>query len=187
MTDVEQQFTVNPVLGDLKQNWGWILALGLLFMLLGFIGLGMTFGLTMVSVLFLGVLLVIGGVLQFLDTLKCHQWKGALWHVLIALLYIVGGGLVIYDPIMASAVITAMLAGILIAIGISRFIMALMVRGAKGWVWLLIGGIASFILGMMILLHWPVSGLWFIGLFIAIEMIVHGWTYVLVALAARSA
>ena len=39
----------------------------------------------------------------------------------------------------------------------------------------------------MIVLQWPVSGLWVIGLFVAIELILNGWSYVFVALAARKA
>ncbi len=42
------------VLGDLKKNWGWFLALGILFIILGFIGLGMSVALTIVSVTFFG-------------------------------------------------------------------------------------------------------------------------------------
>jgi uncharacterized membrane protein HdeD (DUF308 family) len=40
--------------------------------------------------------------------------------------------------------------------------------------------------GLMILMEWPQSGLWIIGLFIAIELIFNGWSYVFVALAARA-
>ena len=39
----------------------------------------------------------------------------------------------------------------------------------------------------MIAVRWPVTGLWVIGLFVAIEMIVNGWSCVFMALAARDA
>lgn len=42
-------------------------------------------------------------------------------------------------------------------------------------------------LGVIIATHWPVSGLWFIGLFVAVELIVNGWPCILLALAARHA
>lgn len=184
----DQASMTKPVeLKDLKPSWGWMLALGLLFLLLGFIGLGMTFGLTMMSVIFFGALLIVGGVLQFFDIFKSKQWKVALWHALISVLYVVGGCLVVYDPIMASAIITAMLAGILIAVGLSRIVIAFMMRGSQNWIWLLLAGIASLILGIIILAHWPVSGMWVIGLFIAIEMLINGWTFIILALAARRA
>jgi uncharacterized membrane protein HdeD (DUF308 family) len=48
-------------------------------------------------------------------------------------------------------------------------------------------GIVSILLGGIIVLQWPVSGLWVIGLFVAIELILNGWSYVFVAFAARKA
>jgi len=41
------------------------------------------------------------------------------------------------------------------------------------------------VLAAIIILGWPATGLWIIGLFIAIEMIFHGWSYIIIALAAR--
>lgn len=97
------------------------------------------------------------------------------------------GQTLIYDPFLASVLITALLASVLIIIGVSRFFMALMLRGSSGWGWLLVAGLIAIILGVMILMQWPISGLWVIGLFIAIEILVDGWTYIFLALALRRA
>ena len=172
---------------ELTRNWGWLLGLGILFVIFGSIGLGMVVGLTIVSILFLGVLFLIAGLAQIIDVFQSKQWKGALWHALIAGLYIVGGSLVIYDPVLASTIITALIAWVLIVIGLTRLIMAFWLRHADGWVWLLIAGITAVILGVMILVQWPVSALWVIGLFIAIELIVNGWSYIFIAIAIRKA
>lgn len=169
----------------LKRNWGWLLALGIFFVVLGCIGLGMLVGLTLVSMLFLGILLLIGGFSQLWDTFTTKDWDGVFWHAFIAALYIIGGGIVIYDPFLASALITAMLACVLIIIGITRLFMAATLRGSTGWIWLILAGLIAIALGIMILMHWPVSGLWVIGLFIAIELIVDGWAYIFLALGLR--
>ncbi len=170
---------------ELKRNWGWLLGLGILFVILGCISLGMVVGLTIASVLFLGVLLIIAGLSQIIDVFKSKKWKGVAWHALIAVLYIIGGSIVIYDPILASTLITVLLAWVLIIIGITRLIMASVLREATGWAWLVIAGITAIVLGALILLQWPYSGLWVLGLFIAIELIVNGWTYIFIALATR--
>jgi uncharacterized membrane protein HdeD (DUF308 family) len=173
--------------GELTKNWGWLLVLGIVFIILGTIGLGMLFALTIVSVLFFGVLMLIGGGVQFVDAFKCTGWKGVIWHVLMAILYVLGGIVVIIDPVLASVVITLMLAGVITGAGIVRLIMALQHRDAKGWGWALASGIISIVLGIMIFAKWPVSGLWIIGLFVAIEMIINGWSYIFLALAAKNA
>lgn len=172
---------------SLKRNWGWLLGLGILFVFLGCIGLGMIVGLTIASMLFLGVLLLIAGFSQFLDGFKSKQWRGAVWHDLIAILYIFGGAIVIYDPILASSLITVLLAWVLIFIGIIRLIMACALRDGTGWGWLVFAGLTAIALGVLILLQWPYSGLWVIGMFIAIEMLVNGWAYIFMALAIRRA
>ncbi|CAM2823101.1 HdeD family acid-resistance protein [Legionella worsleiensis] len=176
-----------PMVGELKRNWGWILGLGILFLILGCIGLGMVVGLTLVSMYFFGALLIISGITHIIDVFKHKEWKGIIWQALIAVLYIAAGCTVFYDPFLASTLITAILAALLIVIGFTRIVMALVLRDAKGWGWLMLAGITAIILGILILAQWPISGLWVIGLFIAIEMIVNGWTYIFIALSLRSA
>ena len=41
------------------------------------------------------------------------------------------------------------------------------------------------LLGLSIWRSWPISGLWVIGLFIGIDLIVDGWTEVMLAVMAR--
>jgi len=173
--------------GELEKNWGWLMAFGVASIILGSIGLGMSFMLTLASMVLFGALLVAGGVFQILDAFKCSGWKGAVWHVLIGLLYVVGGVIVMVDPVMASETFTLVLAGILIAVGLIRLIMAVQLRSAKGWYWPLLSGLVSLALGAMILAKWPASGLFVIGLIIAVELIFNGWAYLFVALAARAA
>ena len=90
MTKPRRDIASIPV--DLQRNWGWLLGLGVLFVVLGFIGLGMTVGLTLVSILFMGALFIIAGLVQIVDVFKSHHWKGVVGHALIAVLYIIGGG-----------------------------------------------------------------------------------------------
>ena len=174
-----------PVLGDLVHNWGWLLAMGLLLVILGTIGLGMTIWLTLATVFVFGVFMLIAGAVQLFQAFKCKGWESILWHVLIAIFYVVAGLVIMGDPLMASTLFTLLLGGALMGIGVVRLIMAFQVRGVKNWFWPLIGGIAAIFLGFIILTRWPVSGLWVIGLFVAIEMIFSGWTYIIIALGAR--
>jgi uncharacterized membrane protein HdeD (DUF308 family) len=167
---------------DLQRNRGWLLGLGIILLLLGFAGLGMTFGLTMVSIMFIGALFIVGGVAQIVDAFKSHHWRGMTGHALIALLYLLGGALIIHDPVLASAIITALIAWILIIIGMTRIVMAIALRQASGWGWLLFAGLMAILLGVLILVQWPYSALWIIGMFIAIELIINGWTYIFMAL-----
>jgi len=185
--NTEKNPMIENLLGDLQNKWGWLLALGISFILLGTIGLGMTFALTMTSMLFFGFLMLFGGAFQLVQSLHCKGWKSIVLHILVAIAYIIGGVVVISNPMVASSIITMMIAAILIAVGAMRIIMAIQLKEVKGW-WLpLISGISSLIFGGMIMTAWPLSGMWLIGLLIAIDLIFHGWGYVALALVAKDA
>lgn len=184
-SDVSAAEPAAAVFGAVQQNWGWILVLGILFLVLGVIGLGSLVALTLAGAFFFGILIIVGGVAQFLEALKCTGWKGVAFHVLIAVLYVIGGVFVVRDPLAASVVLTWVLAAVLICVGVLRIVMAIQMKSTGRWLVPLLGGIVSIVLGGIILAQWPLSGLFVIGLFVAIELIVNGWSYIFIALAAR--
>ncbi|MGD8235324.1 MAG: HdeD family acid-resistance protein, partial [Chromatiales bacterium] len=143
---------LKEVFGDLGKNWGWLMALGILFVVLGVIALGMPVAMTLTTVVFFAVLLFAGGVFQIIDAFKCRGWKGTVWHVLIGLLYIVAAGVIFNNPALGSLTLTAMLGAIFIAIGLLRIVMSLQLKQQSGgWGWLLFAGIVSILLGAAIL------------------------------------
>ncbi|MBT4147552.1 MAG: HdeD family acid-resistance protein, partial [Gammaproteobacteria bacterium] len=112
-TQLDSIFTSQ--LGEIHEKWGWLLALGIAFILLGTIGLGMTFALTMVSMLFFGFLMLFGGVFQLVQGLGCRGWKSIVIHVLVAIAYLICGVIIITNPLLASEIITMMIAAIFMA------------------------------------------------------------------------
>jgi uncharacterized membrane protein HdeD (DUF308 family) len=182
---------INPsggtwVLGSLREHWGWMLALGILMVVLGVIGLYMSASFTIASVLVFGALLVVGGVARLIEAFRALGWKSIALHILIALVYLVAGGMALYDPLAASLSLTLFIAAMLLVTGVLRAVIALQMRPVRGWVWVLGGGIISIFLGALIFLQWPVSGLLAIGLFVAIELMIDGWGCIWIALAAKS-
>ena len=176
----------DEVFGELKKNWAWMLSLGIVMVILGVIGLGMTVLFNEIVVMYFGFLLLFGSGVQLMQAFRAEAWKGRMWHVLIALVYIVGGLIAVTDPVIAGMTLALLIAWTLIVIGLLRLVMALQMRGANGWLWPLVGGLLSVVLGVMIINEWPQSGLWVIGLFVAIEMLFAGWTQIMIALAAKN-
>ncbi len=124
---------------------------------------------------------------QIIDAFRGKGWKSMVLHILTAILYGMAGVMIIINPLIASIVFTLGLGFIILVVGITRIVMAFHIKGMKGWGWPLVSGIISVLLGILIIAQWPISGLWVIGLFVAIEMILSGWSYIFVALAARQA
>lgn len=168
-----------------NRNWSWLLGLGILFVIFGFLGLSSVIGVTIISIVFIGFMFLAGGVLQFIDVFKSKKWKVAVWHGLIALMYFFGGCFIIWDPLLASTVITALIGWTLVIIGLVRLVMAIALHGTAGWIFTLIASLAAIVLGGIILMQWPLSSLWVIGLFISIELLLNGLSYMIMALSMR--
>jgi uncharacterized membrane protein HdeD (DUF308 family) len=184
---MSESTAVENVVGEVRKNWGWLLFIGVALIVLGAIGLYMTGALTLVSMLYFGILVIAGGILMLIDAFKAEGWKEKTWNILIALAYIIVGMVMIANPGKSAAWFTLFISAFLLVSGAFRVIMGFKMRKeVGGWVLTVIGGVASIVLAVMIFSQWPVSGLWVIGLFIAIEMIMHGISLVTIALACKA-
>jgi uncharacterized membrane protein HdeD (DUF308 family) len=187
MSNIVGAFVPGEHFGQLGKRWKWLLVFGILTVIAGLVGLGMAAFLTLASVLFYGIILVVDGGIQFVQSFQAAGWKAKLWHIVISLLYVFGGIIVVRNPILASSILTLLLAGAITGIGLMRILMAIQMKGALGWMWVLVGGVLALLLGILIFARWPASSLVVIGTFISIELIINGWSAVTVALAARQA
>jgi uncharacterized membrane protein HdeD (DUF308 family) len=94
------------------------------------------------------------------------------------------GVLMVEQPARAAAAITLMIAVLFFVGGLLRVILAVTQRFTH-WGWMLFSGFISILLGVLIWRQWPLSGLWIIGLFVGIEMVLNGFAWIFLALAAR--
>ncbi len=174
---------------DLPKSWGIMLALGVLSLVLGVIGVGMSFALTITSIVFFGAFLLVSGSVQLAHALfgkELQEWRGKASHALIAVLYIVGGLMTVFNPIAASFALTAMLAGVFLAMGAYRVYVAVESRKqGKPWGTLATVGVADIVMASIIMLGMPWTAFWVIGLLIAIELIMNGWMLIAIALTKR--
>jgi uncharacterized membrane protein HdeD (DUF308 family) len=170
----------------LSRNWGWLLAFGILMIILGVIAIGAPVVATIAVQIMLGWLLVIGGIAEGIHAFMAQGWRGFLLELLSAILYLVVGVLLLVNPLGGALALTVLLAAFLIVEGIFKVVMAMRVRDHRGWGWLLASGILSLILGVLIWAQWPASGLWVIGLLVGIQLLFTGWALVMLAIAARA-
>ena len=68
--------------------------------------------------------------------------------------------------------------------GLFRIIGSLMYRFPQ-WGWTLLGGAINLLLGLYIYSLWPMGSFFILGLFVGIDMIFTGWTWVMLAMAVR--
>jgi uncharacterized membrane protein HdeD (DUF308 family) len=168
----------------IRGNWGWILALGIILIVVGTIAVAMPFVASLATAVAFGALLLVGGIAQLVGAFWTRDWSGFFLSLLMGVLYLVLGVLFLRDPGDALLAMTLLLACVLMVGGLFRIIGSLMYQFPH-WGWILAGGIINLILGILIWQQWPVSGLWVIGLFVGIDLIFTGWTWVMLALAVK--
>jgi len=170
---------------DLRRLSWLFLVLGLVSMLIGILAIGAPLVATTKSVIVIGVLLIIAGLTEAIQAVIMRNLRGFAIHLLAAALYLMVGFFVIEDPDRAAGVITLLLAAFFFAGGVLRIGYALVER-FPAWPWVLLNGAVDLFLGILIWRGWPESKEWVIGLFVGIELILHGWSWVAFALMVRS-
>lgn len=170
----------------IREKWGWFLALGLFLLVVGFLAVGASVYTSFLTVIVLATLLVIGGIAKLVYSFWAREWSGFFISLLVGLLYLITGVLFLAKPFAALQALTLLIGSLFLVSGIFKIVTALSFR-FESWGWILFSGIISFLLGGLVLSEWPAASLWVIGLFVGIDLIIYGWTAILLALSARAA
>jgi uncharacterized membrane protein HdeD (DUF308 family) len=168
-----------------KKNWGWFLAAGILLVILGIFAASASVFTTMISIVLLGTLLVIGGVAKIIYSIWLRRWTGFVPNLLVGILYTIVGVYTLMHPAASAVALTLLIAVLFLISGTFRVASSLTLQ-FENWGWVLFSGLISIALGGMILAEWPESGLWVLGLFIGIDLIFAGWTWIFLSLQARN-
>ena len=176
--------TMRTGLEAVHHHWGWFLTGGIAFILLGIAALIYAFGVTVITVAFFGWLLIISGLVHIVEAFRARGWSGVLLHLFGGILEIVVGIIVAASPLRGALAITMVLAAYLMVGGLFR-IFGAMALGFKGAGWMALGGAVSLLLGLALWWGWPVTGLWFIGTAVGVDLILQGSTWISIALNAR--
>lgn len=175
-------------LEPLRIRWGWIVALGVVFVAAGVIALGSVVMATVVSVAIVGAMMLVSGIAEIVNAFGVKTWgKFFLWALLGAL-YVVAGVVTFRNPLLAATVLTLILGIDLIVSGFLRIFLAMQMTRGKPWAWVALSGVVTVLVGGMILAQWPVSSLFMLGIFLGIDLIFAGigWIGMGLALKRRS-
>jgi uncharacterized membrane protein HdeD (DUF308 family) len=172
-------------LASLRRVWWLFFAFGLVSILVGLLAISSVWVATLASVLVFGVLLLVAGITEVIHAVMVRNGRGFALHLLAAVLYLLVGLFMLEDPVRAAAVLTLLLAASFLVGGLLRVLFALVVR-FPAWPWVLLNGVVDLILGVIILSGWPGSSLWVIGLFVGIDLLLHGWSWMILALTVRT-
>jgi uncharacterized membrane protein HdeD (DUF308 family) len=170
----------------LRAKCGWIVALGVVYVLAGLIALSSVVLATVASVFVVGIMMLIAGVAEVINAFQLKSWGKFLLWIVLGLLYIVAGFVTFENPLLAAAVLTLMLGAALVVSGIMRIILAFSMKEGMPWIWVVLSGVITLLLGALILARWPVSSLYILGLFLGIDLVFAGVGWIFVGLGLKS-
>ncbi len=175
------------LLGEAVKHSGKLIAIGVVLIICGTIGLIAETAFSYASISILGVVAFIGGILIAAHAFQSKGWKTFLIQSLLAALYIGLGVFIWFAPLAALEGLTLWLAALFLITGVLRII-AVVQNGQSGQVlWPSLSGVLSILLGALILYSWPQASLWVPGLLLAIELLLQGWALLFIGLAIRRA
>jgi len=118
-----------------RENRGWFIALGVLLIIIGIIAIAYPLSATVTLKIFIGWMILIGGIAQVAHAFSTRSWGGFFWDLLIGLLYVFIGAWLAFFPLTGIITLTVMLALMFALEGIMKLLLGFTLRPADGWLW----------------------------------------------------
>jgi uncharacterized membrane protein HdeD (DUF308 family) len=169
----------------IRGKWAWILALGIILIVVGTLAIGVPLAASLAWVVALGVLLVVGGITELVGAFWTRDWSGFFLTLLMGVLYLVLGLMFFRHPGGTLIAMTLLLACALMVGGLFRIVGSLVYQ-FPDWGWTLASGAITLLLGIYIYSQWPLDSFIILGLFVGIDLIFTGWTWVMLSLRLKN-
>ena len=136
-------------------------------------------------VMVIGGLLLVAGVVQFVQGLRMGSWLRKLLPMILGTITTICGIAVLAHPFFGMKVLALILAIFFFIKGAWKIISSFSFRPAKGWLAMLASGLLAVVLGFLIFHQWPLSGEWAVGILVGIDLLMTGASMVALALTMR--
>lgn len=168
-----------------SRSGAWLLAMSVVFIVLGVLAIGEPLVAGLAVAILAGWVLLFGGVAHAISAFRGGGVGRALWQALLAFLYMVGGFYFLTHPLLGLGTLTLFLAGILVAEAILELVTYTASRTEKGSGWRLVNAAITIVLALMIWEQWPSSSVWAIGTLVGVNLLMTGFSQLMIALAVR--
>jgi uncharacterized membrane protein HdeD (DUF308 family) len=173
----------NARLGIGGSPWGAIW-LGGVLMLAGLFVLGDAVAAKTASTILFGFALLAAGCFEIVHAFSGPHWGAFFLRLLLGLFYAISGAMLTAYPLASSGGLTLVFAAALIASGVVRLCLAREYWQRHG-AWLLASGLVGILAGCIVLLKWPIAGVWALGLVVGIDLLLHGAWWIMFGLSLR--
>src|SRR6202034_1780020 len=184
-SDSSRPYAPASGLEPLRAKSGWIIALGIIYAIAGFVALGSVVFATVVTVFVVGIMMLIAGAAEVINAFQIKSWGKFLIWALLGVLYIVAGFVTFENPLLAAVLLTLVLGASLVASGVMRIILAFSMKRETPSIWVALSGVITLLLGLLILARWPINSVYILGLFLGIDLVMAGAGWIGIGLGFR--
>jgi uncharacterized membrane protein HdeD (DUF308 family) len=172
---------------SLAEHWRLFLAEGIVLVVLGVAAIIIPPLAGLATTIILGWLFLIGGTVGLVATFGAHQAPGYGWSLLSAVVAVLAGIVLLWNPWQGLATLTYVLIAFFLIDGILIIVLALQHRRelTGRWEWMMIGGIMDLVLALIIISGLPGTLAWALGLLVGVDLVWGGMSLIAMALAAR--
>lgn len=168
----------------LSKSRGWLIAGGILSIIVGFMAISSPYIFSIVITQLLGAFLLVNGAIGLFMSITCRHQTHRVVNALSAILRIAAGAALLFLPMKGALTITLILAIVFVMEGVFSIGGALSMRKHAGWPLLLLNGIVAVLLGLMVLNRWPSDAGWVLGLLYGIQCLFSGASLLALGLSA---
>lgn len=165
--------------------WRPLLIAGAILAVLGVLAIAFPFATGIGVELAIGGLLVVGGIVHGWHAFGARGWTGFLGGVALAALYLIAGLVVLANPVLGMVTLTLLVGAFFLVDAIVELYMGFRVRPEANWTGLLASGVLSLVLAGLILIGWPATAAWTIGLLVGINLLTTGLAMAAIAMGGR--
>jgi uncharacterized membrane protein HdeD (DUF308 family) len=178
--------SLDPEVKDgLRKSWRALMLVGVLAIFVGCIAILVPAVASVGTAIFIGWLLLFVGAILVAAAFSAHSVGTLVLRLAWALLTVLVGLWLIVEPHHGTMTLTLVLGIYFLFMGLTRTAIAFVSRGQPNAGLLGLNGIASLLIGILILAKFPSSADWAIGLLVGIDLIFAGWTLTSVALVGK--
>jgi len=187
----------NPNLSDMQRavrdafgaHWRLMMFQGVVMIILGVLAVAAPVIATIAIDIWVGWLFLFSGAIGLLALFSSHHIPAFLWSLITAALSIALGILLIWKPVEGALSLTFVLTAFFLVEGVFQIATSLVYRDSLPgtWGWMLASGVSDLLLVAIIVLGWPATGVWVLGLLVGINLFMSGWAIVMMAFAGRQA
>jgi uncharacterized membrane protein HdeD (DUF308 family) len=185
MTSMTHTPHYEPSVEPLRRKSGWIVALGVVYLIAGIIALGSVVLATVASVLVVGVMMIVAGVAEVINAFQIKTWGKFLLWLLLGVLYIVAGLIVFESPLLTAVLLTLFVGVALMVSGIMRIVLGFGMKAATPWIWVVLSGAITLLLGVLILSQWPAASLYVLGILLGVDLVFAGVGWIAAGLGLK--